>query len=155
MRAGLRASATLILNAQPSDIHRMYEDPIRRGLKGRCARCGEGKLFRSYLKFHDECPSCKQDFGVADTADGPAFFVGFLVMILFAPFYFILPIIDVGIVVMVGLWIVLLSAMLGLSLALLPPFKAVLFNLQLRNRAEEAKWESTGRHGTPPKGWKH
>lgn len=133
----------------------MYEDPIKRGLKGRCARCGEGKLFRSYLKFHDKCPACEQDFGVADTADGPAFFVGFLVMILFAPFYFILPIIDVGIVLMVFLWIALLSAMFGLALALLPPFKGVLFNLQLRNRAEEAKWESTGSHGTPPKGWKH
>ncbi|MEM5517339.1 DUF983 domain-containing protein [Henriciella sp. AS95] len=128
----------------------MYEDPIKRGLKGRCARCGEGKLFRSYLKFHDECPACEQDFGVADTADGPAFFVGFLVLILFAPFYFILPIVDVGLVTKVLLWIVLLSTMFGLVLALLPLFKGVLFNLQLRHRAEEAKWESTGRHGTPP-----
>ena len=44
--------------------------------------------------------------------------------------------------------------MIGLALFLLPPFKAVLFNLQVRNRAEEAKWESTGKHGTPPKNWK-
>ena len=131
----------------------MYEDPIRRGLKLRCARCGEGKLFRAYLKFNDECPACGQDFSVADTADGPAFFVGFLVMILFAPFYFILPMLPLPLPLMIGSWIVLLSMMIGLALFLLPPFKAVLFNLQVRNRAEEAKWESTGKHGSPPKNW--
>lgn len=133
----------------------MYENPIRRGLKLRCARCGKGPLFRSYLKFHDKCSACEQDFNVADTADGPAFFVGFLVMILFAPFYFILPMVDAPLAVKIALWIILLGSMFGLALALLPPFKGVLFNLQLRNRAEEAQWESTGRHGTPPKGWKH
>ena len=132
----------------------MFEDPIRRGLKLRRARCGEGKLFRSYLKFKDECAVCGQDFSVADTADGPAFFVGFLVMILFAPFYFILPMLPLPLPLMIGAWVVLLSMMIGLALFLLPPFKAVLFNLQVRNRAEEAKWESTGKHGTPPKNWK-
>ena len=132
----------------------MYEDPIRRGLKLRCARCGEGKLFRAYLKFNDECPACGQDFSVADTADGPAFFVGFLVMILFAPFYFILPMLSMALWLKILLWIVLLSAMIGLALLLLPPFKGVLFNLQLSNKAEEAKWESTGKHGKPPKNWK-
>ncbi|GGB60809.1 DUF983 domain-containing protein [Henriciella pelagia] len=131
----------------------MFEQPIKRGLKQRCARCGQGSLFRSYLKFRDECPSCGQDFSVADTADGPAFFVGFLVMILFAPFYFILPMVSAPLVLKIVLWIILLSTMFGLALLLLPLFKAVLFNLQIRNRAEEAKWESTGSHGKPPRGW--
>ena len=132
----------------------MYEDPIRRGLKLRCARCGEGRLFSSYLKFRDKCESCGQDFGVADTADGPAFFVGFLVMIIFAPFYFILPMLSMPSALKVLAFIVLIGVMIGFALVLLPPFKAVLFNLQVRNRAEEAKWEHTGKHGTPPKNWK-
>ena len=132
----------------------MYEEPIKRGLKLRCARCGEGKLFQSYLKFRDECPSCGQDYSVADTADGPAFFVGFLIMIVFAPFYFILPMLETPLPLMLLGWVVLLSVMIGLALALLPPFKGVLFNLQVRNRAEEAQWASTGKHGAAPKNWK-
>lgn len=133
----------------------MYDEPIRRGLKLRCACCGKGSLFQSYLKFRDECPSCGQDFSVADTADGPAFFVGFLIMVIFAPFYFILPMIEMPLLLMLLSWVVLLSVMIGLALILLPRFKAVLFNLQVRNRAEEARWESTGKHGSPPKNWKH
>ena len=133
----------------------MFDAPVRHGLKLRCARCGEGRLFRAYLKFHDECPACGQDFTVADTADGPAFFVGFLVMIVFAPFYFILPMLPLALPLMIGLWVMLLSTMLGLALFLLPIFKAVLFNLQLINKAEEAQWGSTGSHGKPPRNWKH
>ncbi len=92
---------------------------------------------------------------MADTADGPAFFVGSLAMILFAPFYFILPMLDIALPLKLLAWLVLLSAMGGFCLALLPRFKAVLFNLQVRNRAEEAKWSSTGTHGKPPRGWRH
>ncbi|WP_084395960.1 DUF983 domain-containing protein [Henriciella aquimarina] len=133
----------------------MFDHPVQSGLRLRCPRCEKGKLFRAYLKFNDECPVCGQDFRMADTADGPAFFVGFLVMVLFAPFYFILPVVPVGLWLKIGLWIMLLSMMIGLALFLLPPFKGVLFNLQIRNKAEEAQWSKTGAHGQPPKGWKH
>ena len=150
----MRCPAALQCAAGRPHMTLMYEHPIQNGLKLRCPRCGEGQLFRSYLKFNDECPACGQDFTVADTADGPAFFVGFLVMILFAPFYFILPMADIGLWLKLGLWIMLLSSMIGLALALLPPFKAVLFNLQVRNRAEEAQWSKTGTHGKPPRNWK-
>ena len=133
----------------------MYDHPIRSGLMLKCGRCGKGKLFRAYLKFQDHCPECGLDFSVADTADGPAFFVGSLVMILFAPFYFLLPVISLPLWLSLLAWIGLLGSMTLFSLALLPRFKAVLFNLQVQNAAEEAKFESTGSHGKPPKGWKH
>ena len=29
-----------------------------KGMRGRCPRCGQGKLFRAYLKVADHCPSC-------------------------------------------------------------------------------------------------
>ncbi|WP_018147045.1 DUF983 domain-containing protein [Henriciella marina] len=132
----------------------MTHQPILRGIKLRCPTCGEGALFGRYLVFNDECPACGQDFRSADTADGPAFFVGFLIMIVFAPFYFILPMLEMAIWLKVVLFAVLLVCMIGVALALLPRFKAVLFNLQLANKAEEAQWESTGKHGTPPKNWK-
>ena len=28
------------------------------GLRCRCPKCGEGKLFRAYLKLADRCPNC-------------------------------------------------------------------------------------------------
>ena len=133
----------------------MTKQTILRGVKSRCPTCGEGKLFQRYLVFRDECDACGQDFRSADTADGPAFFAGFLIMIIFAPFYFILPMLEMALWLKIVAWVVLLSSMIGAALALLPPFKAVLFNLQLANKAEEAQWQSTGKHGTPPKGWKN
>lgn len=133
----------------------MYEAPIKSGLKERCGRCGKGALFRKYLKFNDHCNTCGLDFSVADTADGPAFFVGFLVMIVFAPFYFILPVADVSIELKVLLMTLLFCVMSGTIVSLLPKFKAILFNLQIQHRAEEANFESTGTHGAPPKNWRH
>ena len=131
-----------------------FESPIKSGLRERCGRCGEGRLFRKYLKFNDECASCGLDFSGADTADGPAFFVGSFVMVVFAPFYLILPVIDVSIGLKLGLWGAMLGSMAGVILALLPKFKGVLFNLQIRHGAEEARFESTGRHGKPPRNWR-
>lgn len=133
----------------------MFKHPIKSGFGERCGRCDEGRLFRGYLKFNDKCDSCGLDFSVADTADGPAFFVGSLAMIVFAPFYFILPVADIPLLPKVGLWVVLLFVMGAFCLILLPKFKGVLFNLQIQNKAEEAHFESTGKHGKPPKNWKN
>ena len=33
-------------------------DVLRRGLRRRCPRCGEGSLFRSGIKFNERCPDC-------------------------------------------------------------------------------------------------
>ena len=132
----------------------MFETPIKSGLMLKCGRCGKGALYRRYLKLDESCAECGLDYSVADTADGPAFFVGFLMMILFAPFYFILPVIEAPVLVLIVLWATLIAAMGGFCYLLLPRFKGVLFNLQVRHKAEEAKFESTGKHGTPPKNWR-
>jgi uncharacterized protein (DUF983 family) len=34
---------------------------IGRGLMCRCPKCGEGKLFRGYLKVNDTCPVCGEE----------------------------------------------------------------------------------------------
>ncbi|MHB1102560.1 MAG: DUF983 domain-containing protein [Devosia sp.] len=31
------------------------------GLRRRCPKCGEGKLFRAYLKVNDHCPVCGEE----------------------------------------------------------------------------------------------
>ena len=117
----------------------MFEHPIKSGVFERCGRCGKGRLFRGYLKFRDECDVCGLDYRGADTADGPAFFVGSLTMILFAPFYFILPLVKLPLLPLMGLWGLLIASMVGFAWVLLPKFKGVLFNLQVRHKAEEAE----------------
>lgn len=114
---------------------------LHAALKAKCGRCGEGDLYNSYLKLKTECDQCGQDYAVADTADGPAFFVGFGLMILLAPFYFILPIADIPFEGKVVGYAVVLAATAGLTYLLLPIAKSILFNLQLHHRAEEAKFE--------------
>lgn len=115
--------------AQPS--------PIVTGLLCRCPRCGEGRLFGGYLKVAPACLACSLDFKFADSGDGPAIFVIFLV----APVIIILALV-VGAVfnpppyVHLILWI---PATLLLSLALLPPFKGVLVALQYRYDAREGR----------------
>jgi uncharacterized protein (DUF983 family) len=41
----------------------------------RCPRCGKGKLFDGFLRLAQRCDACGLDYGFADPADGPAFFV--------------------------------------------------------------------------------
>jgi uncharacterized protein (DUF983 family) len=48
--------------------------PMLTGVRGRCPRCGQGKLFSGYLKLAPRCDVCDLDFAFADPADGPAFF---------------------------------------------------------------------------------
>ena len=45
--------------------------PVLRGIKGRCPRCGNGKLFKGYLKIADACGACGMSFSGHDTGDGP------------------------------------------------------------------------------------
>ncbi|PIW27926.1 MAG: hypothetical protein COW30_08910 [Rhodospirillales bacterium CG15_BIG_FIL_POST_REV_8_21_14_020_66_15] len=45
--------------------------PVTRGIRGRCPRCGEGRLFSGYLKVADSCDVCGMSFHGHDTGDGP------------------------------------------------------------------------------------
>ncbi len=113
--------------------------PILSGLQLKCGNCGEGKLFKSYLKLHDACPVCGREMSNDDTADGPAFFVGFGVLILTAPFIFILPMISMPLGWKILAFAVMCAVMIGLILGLLPIAKAILLNLQLHHGATEVK----------------
>ncbi len=44
---------------------------IRAGLLGRCPRCAEGRLFKSYLKISERCDVCGLGFSDHDVGDGP------------------------------------------------------------------------------------
>ena len=48
---------------------------MRRGFMCRCPRCGEGKLFRAFLKVGDECTTCGLDYTPHRADDLPAYLV--------------------------------------------------------------------------------
>jgi len=112
-------------------------EPIPTGLKGRCPRCGEGRLFSGFLTVAKECPVCRLDYSFADAGDGPAVFViliiGFIVvgLALWMEVNFNPP-----------LWlhfILWIPLTLVLCLAALRLIKGVLIALQYRNKAAEGR----------------
>lgn len=63
-----------------SDVSRpTFGDGLMRGLHRRCPACGEGRLFRGYLKVEPTCAKCGHDNGQYRADDGPAYFTILLV----------------------------------------------------------------------------
>ena len=48
---------------------------MKRGFRSRCPRCGEGKLFRAFLKVDNNCSVCGLDFTPHRADDLPAYLV--------------------------------------------------------------------------------
>ena len=103
------------------------------GVKGRCPRCGEGRLFSGYVAVAPGCAVCGLDHGFADAGDGPAVFVslvgGFIVL-------------GIALAVEIAyeppMWVhiaIFMPLTLIVCLALLRPFKGLLIALQYRNKA--------------------
>lgn len=118
---------------------------ISAGLRCRCPRCGDGRLYNGFLKMAPACERCGLDFSFADPADGPAFFVmsgvGITVMALWAAWV---------IVAQPPIWAqmaVVFPAMIAGCLGALRPVKAWLVAEQYVRKAEEARWASLGVHG--------
>lgn len=112
-----------------------------RGLRGKCPNCGEGHMFRSFLKVADRCDRCDEELFHHRADDFPAYLVivivGHIVVPLvlhvetyYAPPYWVHAV----------LWIPLT---LGLALVLLQPVKGMIVALQ---------WQ-VGMHGFEP-AWK-
>ena len=114
------------------------ELPIGRGLRGRCPRCGEGKLFQGFLGLRSECERCGLDFNFADAGDGPAVFV-----ILIGGFIVVFAALVTEVVYQPPYWVhALLWGPLILITAVLPlrPVKGLLIALQYHNKAEEGRF---------------
>lgn len=109
------------------------------GLTLRCPQCGKGEVFRGYLKLRDHCRACGADFRAADSGDGPAVFVILIVGAIVAPLLFILQF-GLHLPGWLALTLTMIAA-IALCLALLPPFKSLLFALQWKHKAREATGE--------------
>ena len=140
---GAVARPPLSLAVEITRLNRMAEQDhslraaARRGLGGRCPRCGEGALFAGFLTVAPRCERCGLDYSFADSADGPAFFVmsfaGFVVVcaalvveVLFQPPYWLHAL----------LWIPLILVM---TLLPLRPAKGLLIALQFHHKAAEGR----------------
>lgn len=117
-------------------------NPIVAGVLCRCPVCGEGPLFEGFLKVVDRCESCGADLSKADSGDGPAVFVMFIVGFIVVPLALALEVaVRPPVWVHMLLWLPLATI---LTLILLRPFKGVLIVLQFHHKAEEAKLENGG-----------
>ncbi|PRY85048.1 DUF983 domain-containing protein [Donghicola tyrosinivorans] len=63
------------MTKQDTTPERDMKTALLNGLRLRCPCCGEGKLFRGYLKVADHCQHCGQDFTAQRADDGPAYVV--------------------------------------------------------------------------------
>ncbi|HWT31649.1 MAG TPA: DUF983 domain-containing protein, partial [Propylenella sp.] len=113
------------------------QQPIAVGLRGRCPRCGQGRLFDGFLKLAPRCRACGLDFSFVDSADGPAVFI-----ILFVGFVIAGAALLVEIAYSPPIWVHVLlwgPLVLILCLGLLRPLKGVLVAQQYIHRAAEGR----------------
>lgn len=105
------------------------------GLGCRCPRCGKGELFQGFVSLRDRCSACGLDYAMADSGDGPAVFI-----ILIVGAIVVLLAVLTEIWVMPPYWVHAVlwpPLILGLSLGLLRPAKALMIALQYRHQASE------------------
>ena len=101
---------------------------MKRGFRSRCPRCGQGKLFRAFLKVDNNCSVCGLDFTPHRADDLPAYLVIVIVGHIVVPIALIIET-DYSPPVALQLSIYLPLVMI-LSLVLLQPVKGTVVGLQ-------------------------
>jgi uncharacterized protein (DUF983 family) len=112
---------------------------LKCGWKGLCPRCGQGNMFRSWLKLVDKCDVCGLDYRFANPDDGPAFFSLCIVAL---PLIFVVVWLEVAFTP--PFWVHLLTSFpLMAAGCLLPlrPIKGWLVASQWVNKSQEAGTE--------------
>ncbi|MFI4976472.1 MAG: DUF983 domain-containing protein [Caulobacterales bacterium] len=118
---------------------RPYLRSLARGARCRCPQCGQGRLFRKYLKVSPSCLACGHDLDRYPADDGPAYFSILLIgHLIIAPMLFIIA----PFLLTTSPWILvpaLVIPVAALTLVLLPVIKGavigVLYALDI-NRAD-------------------
>jgi uncharacterized protein (DUF983 family) len=117
--------------------------PYGAGLRGRCPKCGEGRLFKPMsLDIADACDACGFDLSAADPGDGAQVFVILIMGAVAALVGFIL-IGGVGMPAWAAISIIFALILFG-SIWMLRVFKAVLVALQFHHDASEGKLDGDG-----------
>lgn len=114
------------------ESERETKTAVLRGLKKRCPRCGQGKLFTGFLKVTDRCSVCGEELYHHRADDGPAYLTILIVahvigFVLHATFGYLR---DDPLILAL-----LLSALaLIMSLLLLPRLKGLIVGVQWAKR---------------------
>ena len=116
---------------------RSKAEAMKRGIVMRCPCCGEGKIYRKYLKIVDHCGSCGEELGHIRTDDFAPWATILILGHIIAPF-----IVNVERNIAPPLWVslsIFLPIIVVATLAMLPPIKGACLGLMwaLRMRGDE------------------
>lgn len=109
--------------------------PLQAGLRCRCPRCGQGRLFKGLLTVADRCTVCGLDLSPHDSGDGPAVFVIFFLGLLVVPLA-----LTMESLLSPPIWLHLVvwpPVIIALAIALLRPMKATLVAYHFQNLRHE------------------
>ena len=108
--------------------HREFWPSFLHGLRGRCPACGEGRLYRAYLKVADACPHCHAELHHHRADDAPPYFTILIVAhVVLGGILAMEQTFQPADWVQAAIW---LPMTVLLSLLLLPPVKGTLVGLQ-------------------------
>ncbi len=113
--------------------------PIRAGLACRCPRCGRGPIYSGFLTVAEHCSACGLDLRKADSGDGPAVFLIFILGFLVVPMALLVETsFEPPYWVHLVLWP---PVILGGTVGLLRSMKGLLIALQYHHRASDSGTE--------------
>ena len=113
-------------------VERSTPEAMLRGFHQKCPNCGDGAVYKSYLKVADACPVCGEDLHHQRADDAPAYFTILIVA----------HIIGAGILFTETMWhpadwvhlVIWIPLLVLLCLILLPRIKGILVGLQWAQR---------------------
>lgn len=103
-------------------------EAFMRGFRGKCPACGEGKMFRKFLKVADECPNCGEELYHQRADDFPAYLVIVIVGHILVPIVLAVET-EIAPPMWVGMTLWPLVALVS-TLALLQPVKGAVVAIQ-------------------------
>jgi uncharacterized protein (DUF983 family) len=120
----MTVSATMTIPPPPNPVRQ----GLLRGLLMRCPHCGQGSIFRRYLKVKDNCGQCGLALGEFRADDAPPYFTIMIVGHIIVPAMLLLEQLHHPATwIHTALWVPLT---VGLSLALLPRMKGAVIGVQ-------------------------
>ncbi len=115
------------LNTPDQDERRVFPAMLR-GFTGRCPHCGEGRLFRAYLKPVDTCAACGEDLSHQRADDAPPYITIVLVGHILVPLMLALQFTtDFAVTTYLAVYLPLTAA---LAFGLMQPVKGAVVGLQ-------------------------
>ena len=126
---------------QTLSADRPLKQALRRGFRGACPNCGQGKLFRKYLKVDDHCSQCSEALHYHEADDAPAYFTILIVGHILVPIAIVAEKTwSPSVAMSIGVWV---PTIIAACLLLLPRIKGALVSFQWSRRMHGFDLEAT------------